>query len=520
MAMDLIKENIQCEYKLGTDIQNSVVKEEYVIPDTEPDVYKILSLDAKPYISSKEIVQGKVHIQGTMKYNVMYMAKVDDKYQICSVLYSSGFSSYSNIDGTEGGMECKCYCTVEHIECKVINERKIGIDGVLMVKATVYNNSEFEIVNSIDDNEDIQILKKSISMDKVVVNLEEELVSKCTMQISLDNPEIGRILKCEVCVHKKEVKLYDDKIEIECFALFKILYRSVGQGEVCYIQEEVLITKEVSCDGVDSFMDSRSEFMVEGTEYDIKEDDLGEYRIVDVESLIKAAIRITTKNDIETIEDAYSPNKILKMEKKNYDLNIALSHKYTEAIVKENLEVDLKNGKPLKVLMTTGEVCVTDKRIVEGRVIIEGLVWTHAVYSSESDTGNVEVVSEEIPFSTAIDVPGAKINMHCSANVTLETMEAMVEASTIGVKALVLADICVYYSESKEFIVDIEEIEGEPVNKKASLTIYVVQPGDSLWKVAKKYYTTIESLAKVNELEEDSGLNIGDKLIIPGRAII
>ena len=44
--------------------------------------------------------------------------------------------------------------------------------------------------------------------------------------------------------------------------------------------------------------------------------------------------------------------------------------------------------------------------------------------------------------------------------------------------------------------------------------------GDSLWKVAKKYYTTIESLAKVNELEEDSGLNIGDKLIIPGRAII
>jgi LysM repeat protein len=454
-----------------------------------------------------------------MKYNVLYMAKVDDKYQVCSVLYSNSFSSYANIDGAEGGMECNCYCDIEHIECKVINERKIGIDGVLMVKATVHKISEFEIAKSIDD-ESIQILKKVIPMDKVIANLEEEVVSKCTIEITSDNPEIGRILKCEVCIHKKEVKLYDNKIEIQCFALFKILYRSIGEGEICYLQDEILITKEVPYDGIDSFMDSKSEFMVEGIEYDIKEDDLGEYRIVDIEALIKISAKITSKNDIETIEDAYSPNKILKMEKKNYDLNIALSHKYTEAIVKENLEVDLINGKPSKVLMATGNVCVTDKRIVEGKVIVEGLVWAHAIYSKESELGNVEVVSEEIPFMTAVDIPGAKINMQCGVKVNLETMEAMVEASTIGIKALVLVDICVYYSEAKEFIVDISEMEGEPINKKASITIYVVQPGDSLWKVAKKYYTTIEALAKVNEIDEDSGLSIGDKLIIPGRAII
>ena len=64
---------------------------------------------------------------------------------------------------------------------------------------------------------------------------------------------------------------------------------------------------------------------------------------------------------------------------------------------------------------------------------------------------------------------------------------------------------------------DVVEDEEKPVAKKASVTIYVVNKGDTLWNLAKKYNTTIDSLVKINELEGNENITAGQKLIIPGK---
>ncbi len=69
-------------------------------------------------------------------------------------------------------------------------------------------------------------------------------------------------------------------------------------------------------------------------------------------------------------------------------------------------------------------------------------------------------------------------------------------------------------------MIGLNKLEEDPPGKKASITIYVVQEGDSLWKIAKKYYTTIEELLKINEIRDPDNLKMGDKIIVPGRARI
>ena len=66
-------------------------------------------------------------------------------------------------------------------------------------------------------------------------------------------------------------------------------------------------------------------------------------------------------------------------------------------------------------------------------------------------------------------------------------------------------------------IVDIVEGEEEKECKKASVTIYVVNMGDTLWDLAKKYNTTMDSLMEINELEGPESLTEGKKIIIPGK---
>ena len=58
------------------------------------------------------------------------------------------------------------------------------------------------------------------------------------------------------------------------------------------------------------------------------------------------------------------------------------------------------------------------------------------------------------------------------------------------------------------------------LEKKASITIYTIQKGDTLWNLAKKYKTTIDTLVKLNDIEDPDSIYAGDKIMIPGRAVL
>lgn len=57
------------------------------------------------------------------------------------------------------------------------------------------------------------------------------------------------------------------------------------------------------------------------------------------------------------------------------------------------------------------------------------------------------------------------------------------------------------------------------VGSKKSSGRYIVCSGDNLWTIAKHYNTTSKKLAKANGLSENSLLQLGDKIVIPGKKI-
>jgi len=51
--------------------------------------------------------------------------------------------------------------------------------------------------------------------------------------------------------------------------------------------------------------------------------------------------------------------------------------------------------------------------------------------------------------------------------------------------------------------------------RQNSLVIYFVKEGDTLWKIAKKFRSTIDEIASVNNIENIEKISIGDRLYIP-----
>ena len=74
-----------------------------------------------------------------------------------------------------------------------------------------------------------------------------------------------------------------------------------------------------------------------------------------------------------------------------------------------------------------------------------------------------------------------------------------------------------------EVVVDVKEIaEGEveemtldTENEIPSVRIYIVQAGDTLWQIAKRYNTTMDAIVKANDIKDPNMIMPGQKLIIP-----
>lgn len=88
------------------------------------------------------------------------------------------------------------------------------------------------------------------------------------------------------------------------------------------------------------------------------------------------------------------------------------------------------------------------------------------------------------------------------------------EDGSIDVKVDITFNVALLNNVEINIIDDIVEEENRSVNS-CSLVIYYVKQGDTLWKIAKKFGSTVEEIARINGIENVDKLNIAQQLFIP-----
>lgn len=517
--LDLQKENIEFEQMVSENSSDTVIRGEYLIPDTHPDVSEILSLDVKPTITTKDVMQDKIFVEGQLEYTVLYLAKEEEGMGVYGVSYSEKFATYMDVPGTDHKMNCDITTNIEHIECSIVNERKVSIEAIIAINCEVYANNNISIVKDMETAENVQMLKTPTEIDKMVSVMDVEMNAKSNMKVTMDKAQIGKVLKYNMFIHKKDIVLQEGKAVVAAFVKVCVLYRGADTKDVFLIEDDVYVSKDVEIDGVNSSMKAMVDLNIDKMNINVKQDDLGENRLVEVEAEIKGKVKIIAKEKIEMIDDAYCPKCMIELKKEKFELNVLHGKNEAETIVKDNIELEANAPTPTSVVMSKADVTVTDKKVMEDKVHIEGVVKADIIYKS-GDEKYLYNVKEELPFSISLDIPGTKETMNSLVKAYLESIDASVEANTIAVKAIVNVSAKVMYGEDKEMVTSVNKIEGDIPRKKASITIYVVQTGDTLWAIAKKYFTTVEELVKINSGELQENLKVGMKILIPGRAII
>ena len=121
-----------------------------------------------------------------------------------------------------------------------------------------------------------------------------------------------------------------------------------------------------------------------------------------------------------------------------------------------------------------------------------------------------------IPFNYTVEAKGVEESCVFQLKPGLEQLNAlMLGGDEVEIKAVITFDALVLKKVAEEVITDVreEDLDLDKLERMPGIVGYIVQPGDSLWKIAKRFYTTINSLKATNGLTADE-VKPGDRLLV------
>ncbi|NLK37890.1 MAG: LysM peptidoglycan-binding domain-containing protein, partial [Epulopiscium sp.] len=160
---------------------------------------------------------------------------------------------------------------------------------------------------------------------------------------------------------------------------------------------------------------------------------------------------------------------------------------------------------------------IDDVIVKEDAVEVQGVVTLQILYIAEDDNRPVNVIEYNIPFTQDIEVKGAMPGNIAYVDGSVQDAAFNMLSSREGEARITMDfDTTVVEPRMGEIIVGLDfDEEGNLVQRTvSSAAIYVVQEGDSLWSIAKKYNTTVDEILAVNDIENPELIYPGQKLLI------
>lgn len=480
------------------------VEDNIIIPDVKPDILSTINSSGNVYLYKKELSNGKLRLDGGILVNIMYVS--DDESGTRGLNTIVDFSKSFDIVNIEDEYDCECKVSIKDIECKILNGRKININVNLNADIKLYSNNEFNIIQSSGELSRAQMISKSYMINSLKGKGETLSIAKDT--ISLEK-QIADILDTTISVKNKDIKISYNKVLSKADVLLEIMY-TLEDGSIDVSSVSIPIMGFIDITGVSDDDTCITDYEVKNI--NIKPNSVDQDSInVEIEYVIYC--RAYESKEINIIEDIYSPEEDIRVKQENVDI-IKNKRIIRDMInVKNTLNIpDIANSK---VYMIKLNPSITKKDISSSRLTVNGEMDVQVFFYSNL-SNQMETRYEKIPFSyeTKLDVLDKNNIADIDIEIASKSIDIMPDSRCgINVEMNLLIDTC-----GKESVNIVSDVDIQPVAsdvRSSSLVIYYVKKGDTLWKIAKRFRSTVEEIMNVNNIENPDKLSIGEQLFIP-----
>ncbi len=514
--MELIKKNVHMnKLKCQSSLQLTL-DDDFNVPDVKPDIYKIIKEQGAIKINDVKMLNGKLMVKGVLNFNMLYLSD-ENVRPVHNMSGEVPFDELIHLDDACAGDEAIINWELEDLTPGLINSRKISVKAIVRLAVLVEELYDEATAVSIEGDEDIQFVNKNITVTDIAVDKKDTYRVKDQIHLPSNKGNISEILYSEMELRNPEVRLLDDRFNVKGEILVFALYASENEDNpVEYFETEVPFSTTVECSGCTEDMIDNIDFIIASKSLEVMPDEDGEERIVDVEAVIEMCIKIYEEEELELLNDVYSPAKDLVPVLKNAHYEEILVKNNSKVRVNDRVKIDGNQPEILQVCHAAGEIKVDDIAQVDNGLEVNGVLEVQILYICADDNKPLNSVKGIIPFTQTVEAKGIRPTSIYRVKPALEQLSVMMlDSEEIEVKAGIGLNAIVFDSITEPIITDIDvyDLDYEKLQSMPSIVGYVVKAQDSLWNIAKKYYTTVDRIKELNDLE-DTNLKVGDKLII------
>ncbi|MGI6169368.1 MAG: DUF3794 domain-containing protein [Christensenellales bacterium] len=502
--MELLREAVRIETLITDMEEQALVEGNIALPGNMSELDNVLLVEGRVSMGSTEVLDGRVLVDGTVVFNVIYS---DAGGEILSYESMSNFQHGMDAPQAETGMNGNTAANIQQVEYKVNDQRNIAVNAVVNMHCNVTKSDMCNVVSDIKGDDGVQMIQEEIEIPIVKVAGERFTVRE-DVALSQGMPGVKEIFSKSAFARVSSTRPETDRVAVEGDIYIRLLYID-EENQLQNAVVTVPFGDIVMFDG----MQAQDEVFANVVANDVFVAPLEEgSRIMNVEIYANNSVTAKAVERHTTLKDCYSLNSKLKPSKETLHMREIQAKGAGKCTVRD--AISLPGGIPQisRVVTMNALPLVTSQKAEYGKAEIEGIMFMNIVYVSME--GSLRSVDVQTAFAGDVDVYGIHEGMTLQVRPDVESTYAAGTGLQIEVKVVMNVEVTGYENRKVEIMKDVESQE-RTERIDGGITVYFAEKGEELWNVAKRFNTTIDIVKKYNPgLSEETEMKEGQKLLL------
>lgn len=516
--MEIIKDYIRASTIEAPLILHKTIEHECIVPDNMPDALSICAIDGMANIDNIRCENTFTVADISIDYNIIYMSDSDEK-PIKAFPTKATHTLTADIDETHSGFSTCGMAVMQSTEYTLVNSRKISIKSNLRIELLVEDNTQTGLPVEIAGSEKIHTLENKAN----ICTCTEEIKSMCDINSNIELPGIKkpfeRLLNTSASFGDINYNVNGNELQIRANLCLNTLYiPEDNTNQLQIIENQIPFTHTINVELRDDQQIRIIRPVLRDCNVRIIEDSDGMRRILNVNAHTEFIVKTYTNIEFTMIEDAFCPQDNIGVSKEKIKMIESIKDVNSSFVIKEIIRAP----EELPIIKEIANVnCCPGEFMTTGadeEITIQGEIICNIMYLTDDITAPIASFCTKLQYTETIEQRGLtdedvicinpEINHTSSGMISDKEIELRLSVTVRGITGkFTFLDLVT------DLICD-DDSDENMAPDIAPILLYIVQPGDSIWKISKKYKTDPEYLKKINRLPEPYIIYPGQKLII------
>lgn len=505
------------------------------LPQDHPDIsddsaHSILWAQGVPIVASVEPMDGQIKVTGYVQSTVFYVAKGAPDFVGKAVMSEPRFEAVIPAPGATVSDRVKVDLTLSQLEVETTGTRGLLLAATIMASARALRDEVVEAAVSAE----------ATGGSRISVHSEEINVTSIHESFS-EKVEFSEILS----IPDEKAACLGSESACGAAGTARVTGIQVGDGKVTLDAEVSVEIASTVVRGVPALNILRFERVPIHASFDVPAAEKGmtaltRLALSHVSAILLSDAEVSIDGILDVDVDLVSSERlsvIVDIDSETQEIvDIDTAGITVEKLVGEGMiDLDLHDSVALQALMrrysftgmedvegSIGLLGLSDIETTDDEVSLRGLLTARAILSDvdEDEEGQFPInfaLDIPIEFSDSAEVPGVRAGDRAEPRSSTHTVVVGKSApNRLDVEGSLRVDVEVYRPVELQVVTSAETISPVTLDPYA-MTFYVVGPGDTLARIARRYGVPPDRIAAANGMSVTEEVTPGQKVYIPTR---